>query len=1046
MEVTGLVTVLQAALSSDLAQRKAAEGQLSEFQRSAGYLPTLLSVIVRADVDVAIRQVGSIQFKNVLSRHWRTSRLQSSEGVPASGERIFSEEDMATVRENLMEALVCTPPQIRVQLGEALKSVVQSDYPEKWPSLIPHLQASLQSPDQTRVQSALLALRIIARKYEFKDEEEREPMNAVVATFLPSLLALLKHLMAIPSPTLEIAEYIKLILKIFWSSCYLEIPGLLKEEAVFVEWMGAFLLLVEAPVPAEGQPEDPEQRKNFGWWKVKKWTLHIVNRLYHRFGDPKYAKGDNKTFALMFEKNCTGRFLESYLKLLATLSSGGYLPERIINLSLQYLTYSITKKATYALMKPHLHSLLFEVVFPLLCFNASDEALWREDPTEYVRKGYDIIEDMYSARTAAINFIAELVTKRSKDNLDSFVASIVQILQKYEQAPPEAKPYREKDGALLALGALHEKLKRTDRYKAQLESMLSQHVFPEFKSSVGHLRAKAAWVAGQYADISFANAANFSGALHAIISALRDPDLPVRVDSVVALRSFIDACDDLTELRAILPQLLEEIFKLMHEVENEDLVFTLEVLVEKFGEEIAPFALGLVQNLTAVFWKCTKGKGKGDAAGGEVIDADADDDDDDAGALAAVGCLRAIATILESVSALPHLYPQMEVAILPILHRMLSSEGLDVYEEVLEIASYITFYGPGISPQMWSIWPLIMTAVDEFAIDYFDGILGPLDNLISRSTEHFLTCPDPNYPQSLFNMLSKVLNDEGQSDEDVVAAPKLMEVVLQNCRGRVDQWVEPYLMLALQRLRRAKNNHLKDLLIQVVANALYYNPLLTLSVLQKMGVVGEVFQAWLQMLYAQHPSKKPVHFKREHDKKVCVLGLTALLSLPPASLPAEVQSGLDQIVKALLKLLTALKTQKEVNEKEEEEDDNGEGIDDEGWEDGSDGEEGGEDAEDGDAESSKFKMLAQRAAQLMDDDDDDDDDFTDEEEFMTPIDAVDPFIFFTDAINSISVADPQRFQVLTSTFDFQHQAMAHAVATHAEEQRKKANEEEAKTS
>ena len=43
--------------------------------------------------------------------------------------------------------------------------------------------------------------------------------------------------------------------------------------------------------------------------------------------------------------------------------------------------------------------------------------------------------------------------------------------------------------------------------------------------------------------------------------------------------------------------LISEFFKLMNEVENEDLVFTLETIVDKFGEEMAPYALGLCQNL-----------------------------------------------------------------------------------------------------------------------------------------------------------------------------------------------------------------------------------------------------------------------------------------------------------------------------------------------------------------------------------------------------------------------------------------------------------------
>lgn len=55
--------------------------------------------------------------------------------------------------------------------------------------------------------------------------------------------------------------------------------------------------------------------------------------------------------------------------------------------------------------------------------------------------------------------------------------------------------------------------------------------------------------------------------------------------------------------------------------------------------------------------------------------AEADEDADDPGALAAVGCLRAISTILESVSRLPHLFVQIEPTLLPIMRRMLTTDG-----------------------------------------------------------------------------------------------------------------------------------------------------------------------------------------------------------------------------------------------------------------------------------------------------------------------------------------------------------------------------------
>lgn len=62
----------------------------------------------------------------------------------------------------------------------------------------------------------------------------------------------------------------------------LEIPKQLFNPEVFSAWMGLFLNILERPVPVEGQPVDPEARKTWGWWKVKKWTVHILNRLYTR--------------------------------------------------------------------------------------------------------------------------------------------------------------------------------------------------------------------------------------------------------------------------------------------------------------------------------------------------------------------------------------------------------------------------------------------------------------------------------------------------------------------------------------------------------------------------------------------------------------------------------------------------------------------------------------------------------------------------------------------------------------------------------------------
>lgn len=83
------------------------------------------------------------------------------------------------------------------------------------------------------------------------------------------------------------------------------------------------------------------------------------------------------------------------------------------------------------------------------------------------------------------------------------------------------------------------------------------------------------------------------------------------------------------------------------QVENEEMITTLEALIETFSDDMAQYATQLAQHLATAFWRI------------QQQDEENEDDDDDTAALAAYGCVRTIGTLLEAVSTLPHLYPQV---------------------------------------------------------------------------------------------------------------------------------------------------------------------------------------------------------------------------------------------------------------------------------------------------------------------------------------------------------------------------------------------------
>ncbi len=78
-------------------------------------------------------------------------------------------------------------------------------------------------------------------------------------------------------------------------------------------------------------------------------------------------------------------------------------------------------------------------------------------------------------------------------------------------------------------------------YKTQLEPMLQQYVLPCFDAPAGHVRAKACWVAQQYADVKFAEGrgrgATFMQLFQKTLERLNDPDLPVRAKTFMGIQT-----------------------------------------------------------------------------------------------------------------------------------------------------------------------------------------------------------------------------------------------------------------------------------------------------------------------------------------------------------------------------------------------------------------------------------------------------------------------------------------------------------------------------
>jgi hypothetical protein len=143
---------------------------------------------------------------------------------------------------------------------------------------------------------------------------------------------------------------------------------------------------------------------------------------------------------------------------------------------------------------------------------------------------------------------------------------------------------------------------------------------------VAFIRSRACWVIEYFADLDWTGPAH-SATLHAIlkglIHGLRDPALPVQAAAACSLRLLIEAEGAAELLKPMLPEIVNEYFRIMEEVENESVLSALQVMrcwlrctglitlsmsalllqaiILKYGEEISGMAPMMVTKLIELF-------------------------------------------------------------------------------------------------------------------------------------------------------------------------------------------------------------------------------------------------------------------------------------------------------------------------------------------------------------------------------------------------------------------------------------------------------------
>jgi importin-7 len=176
-------------------------------------------------------------------------------------------------------------------------------------------------------------------------------------------------------------------------------------------------------------------------------------------------------------------------------------------------------------------------------------------------------------------------------------------------------------------------------------------------------------------------------------------------------------------------------------------------------------------------------------------------------------------------------------------------------------------------------------------------MLPALDNFVSYGTDMLIQ--NPAYLRAIVSMVEDIFHDGKVNGVDRICGCKLAEAVMLNLRGYVDQYIPIFVELAMEVINSgdAKTKSYRIHLMEMVINAIYYNPLLALQVLESKGWTNKFFSAWFSNID---------NFRRVHDKKLSIAAISSLLTLKASDVPASIQQGWPRLLQGVTRLFQTL--------------------------------------------------------------------------------------------------------------------------------------------
>nr|XP_020639329.1 importin-11 isoform X2 [Pogona vitticeps]XP_020639330.1 importin-11 isoform X2 [Pogona vitticeps] len=602
-----VLQVLTQATSQNTAVLKPAEEQLKQWETQPGFYSVLLNIFTNHTLDVNVRWLAVLYFKNGIDRYWRLVAPHA-----------LSEEEKSTLRAGLIANFNEPVNQIATQIAVLIAKVARLDCPRQWPELIPTLVESVKVQDDLRQHRALLTFyhvtKTLASKRLAADRKLFYDLASGIYSFTCSLWnhhtdTFLQHTCTRDETAMSNSlERTILSLKVLRKLTVhgfvephrnIEVMGFL--HAIF-ERLKQFLECSRS-IGADNVCRDRLEKTIILFTKV---LLDFLDQ--HPFSfTPLIQRSLEFAVSCVFTEAGEGvvfeRFIVQCMNLIKMIVKNyAYKPSKNVEDSSPETLEAHKIKASF-FTYPTLTEICRRLVTHYFLLTEEELAMWEEDPEGFTVEETGGDSWKYSIRPCTEVLFIDIFHEYNQ-TLTPVLLEMVHSLQ-VPTNMDDTQALLIKDAVYNAVGlAAYELFDSVD-----FDQWFKNQLLAELKVTHDRykpIRRRVIWLIGQWISVKFKS--DMRPMLYeAICSLLQDQDLVVRIETATTLKLTVDDFEFRTDqFLPYLETMFTLLFQLLQEVRECDtkmhVLHVLSCVIERVNMQIRPYVGCLVQYLP-LLWK-----------------------------------------------------------------------------------------------------------------------------------------------------------------------------------------------------------------------------------------------------------------------------------------------------------------------------------------------------------------------------------------------------------------------------------------------------------